>query len=533
MGMFLNRGPEGFVRALNSEIYVDKTDMIAFLNKKINTEQSGICVSRPRRFGKSITASMVAAYYGAGCDASALFEGRKLSYFGDWKKHMNRYQVIQMDIADIRSRSETPEESLDYIENNILRELDQAFPDIIDLEEDELVTALFKIYDAAREKFVIIIDEWDCFFRDEKSNERVQKRYINLLRGLFKGDRSKSFLALGYMTGILPIKKYNSESALNNFYEYTMTSPEKLEKYVGFLENEVKELCEIYHQDYDRLKEWYDGYSFAEEKHIYGPNSVVKALLSGSFKSYWSQTVAFNSLTEYITMNFDGLKDSIIRLLGGKRQQIRIAGYENDMTSFKNKDDVLTILIHLGYLAYDEKNEEVYIPNKEVRVFFENAISSTGWDELLSCIELSEELLEATLDGEEEEVAEAIEECHMKNISIIKYNDENSLSCVLSLAYYSARKDFHIIRELPAGRGFADLVFEPKPGVDKPALIMELKWKQDADTAIRQIKENKYIKALDGYRGKVMLVGISYEKKKRNEGYKKHTCRIEEAAYGK
>lgn len=556
MGMFLNRGSEGFQRTLNSEIYVDKTDMISFCNKMINTEQSCLSVSRPRRFGKSITANMLAAYYETGIDSAPLFEGRKLSRLMqstkngkiiekscleensisnskkewipyDWKVHMNRYQVIRMDIADVVTEQGTPEKALDFIEATIKLELNQKFPGIFNWEKDGLVTALFRIYDAIKEQFVIIIDEWDYFFRDERSSEEVQRHYIDLLRGLFKGDRSRSFLALGYITGILPIKKYNSESALNNFNEYTMTSPERLAEYVGFSESEVKKLCEIYQADYEKLKEWYDGYSFFRGKHIYGPNSVVKAISSGEYKSYWSQTVAFNSLTRYITMNFDGLKDSITALLGGSRQAVEIGSYENDMSSFKNKDDILTALIHLGYLAYDENTQEVYIPNKEVRYSFERAIMQTGWDDLISCIRNSEELLAATLDGDEKEVAAAIEDCHMKNTSIIKYNDENSLSCVLTLAYYSAKKDYVITRELPAGRGFADLVFLPKQGVDSPALVMELKWNEDADTAIRQIKDNHYPEALYGYHGKVLLVGISYEKRKRFEGYKKHTCRIE------
>lgn len=402
MGMFLNRGSDGFQRTLNSEIYVDKTVMISFCNKMINTEQSCLSVSRPRRFGKSITANMLAAYYEAGIDSAPLFEGRKLSRLMqstkngeiieksrmeensnnsenvwipyDWKVHMNRYQVIRVDIADVLTEQGTPEKALDFIEETIKLELNQKFPGIFNREKDGLVTALFRIYDAFKEQFVIIIDEWDCFFRDERSSEEVQRRYIDLLRGLFKGDRSRSFLALGYITGILPIKKYNSESALNNFNEYTMTSPERLAEYVGFSESEVKKLCEIYQADYEKLKEWYDGYSFFRGKHIYGPNSVVKAIRSGEYKSYWSQTVAFNSLTRYITMNFDGLKDSITALLGGSRQAVETGSYENDMTSFKNKDDILTALIHLGYLAYDENTQEVYIPNKEVQYTLEQQL---------------------------------------------------------------------------------------------------------------------------------------------------------------
>lgn len=228
-------------------------------------------------------------------------------------------------------------------------------------------------------QFVIIIDEWDAFFRDEKNNHQIEKRYVDLLRGLFKGNRSKSFIALAYITGILPIKKYNSESALNNFREYTMLSPKKLKKYIGFNEDEVSELCKEYDMDYDEVCAWYDGYSFSGNEHVFGPNSVVQAMLDGNCENYWSQTVAFNSLATYITMNFDGLKDAIIDMMAGVPAKVDVLSYQNDMTSFKSKDDVMTLLIHLGYLCYDAEAETAYIPNKEVRQIFERSLKTMGW----------------------------------------------------------------------------------------------------------------------------------------------------------
>jgi hypothetical protein len=376
---------------------------------------------------------------------------------------------------------------------------------------------------------VIIIDEWDCLFRDEKSNAKVQERYINLLRSLFKGNRSKKFTVLAYITGILPIKKYSSESALNNFTEYTMTSPKRLAKYIGFTEDEVKKLCDEYDMDYDEVISWYDGYSFKNAPHICGPNSVAKAMLEGTCENYWSQTVAYNSLVTYITMNFDGLRDAIVTMLSGQRVKIDIFSYENDMTSFKDKDDVLTALIHLGYVAFDTETEEGYIPNYEVRQIFERTLKATGWDEVVRAVNNSERLLEDTLVGDVEEVAARIDECHMENTSILRYNDENSLASCIALAYYTARKYYTIIRELPAGRGFADMVYVPKRGVDKPAMIIELKWNKKVETAIDQIKKNEYIKALDGYRGEVLLVGISY--KKDCTDAKRHSCVIERVEY--
>ena len=525
MGIFLNRGNAEFVKVLNSEIYVDKTDILHFFNKVLDTEQQYICVSRPRRFGKSITANTIAAYFEKGCDSRPLFAGKKLSQYENWDCNLNKYDVIRIDLADIRATQETPEETLDYIEQEIVKELDKNFPNIVELNKNDIVDALAKINDQTGAKFVIIIDEWDCLFRDDKANSKVQERYINLLRGLFKGNRSKKFTVLAYLTGILPIKKYSSESALNNFYEYTMTSPESLAKYIGFTEDEVQGLCQEYHMDYDAIMEWYDGYSFGAAAHICGPNSVVRAMKSGSCKNYWSQTVAYNSLVHYITMNFDGLRDAIVAILGGHRVKVKIRTYENDMTSFKRKDDVLTALLHLGYLAFDEKTEEAYLPNKEVRMCFEDTLEDTGWTNVIHAMEQSECLLRATLAGDEEKVAEQLDICHRENTSILNYNDENALASCITLAYYTARNDYTIIREMPAGYGFADMVFVPLPGSNKPAMVVELKWYKKCETALDQIREKKYMEALKGYKGKVLLVGISYEKRSEN---KEHVCQMEE-----
>jgi hypothetical protein len=307
-----------------------------------------------------------------------------------------------------------------------------------------------------------------------------------------------------------------------------MTSPKRLAKYIGFTEDEVKKLCQDYNMNYSEVMNWYDGYSFKNAPHICGPNSVAKAVLEGECENYWSETVAYNSLITYITMNFDGLRDAIVEALSGNRIKVKVRTYENDMTSFKRKDDVLTALIHLGYLAYDLDREEAYIPNKEVRMCFEDTLEDTGWDEVIQAINNSERLLLDTLAGDEEEVAKKLDECHMQNTSILKYNDENSLASCISLAYYTARKEYTIIRELPTGYGFADMVFVPKPGVAKPAMIVELKWNKKAETAITQIKEKQYIKSLENYKGEVVLVGISYEKKGED---KKHTCIIEYINY--
>jgi hypothetical protein len=331
-----------------------------------------------------------------------------------------------------------------------------------------------------------------------------------------------SFTALAYITGILPIKRYNSESALNNFYEFTMTAPDTITKYIGFTEDEVKGLCDKYGMDFDEMKRWYDGYNL-NGIHVYNPKSVTEAIQRRNYANYWSNTVAFESLKEYICMNFEGLKDDIINVLSGGTCRVNTLDFENDLTSIDSRDAVLTVLIHLGYLSYDSIKQEAHIPNEEVRSVLALTITKTDWTPVINALKRSERLLKLTWAGEAEEVAEYISQVHMENTSILQYNDENSLSCVITLAYYNAINDYTIIREMPAGLGFADIVYIPKGGSDKPAMVVELKYNQKAKTAIGQIKAKQYPKSLEKYKGNLLLVGINYDKET-----KEHTCEIEE-----
>lgn len=394
------------------------------------------------------------------------------------------------------------------------------YPSIIDTTESSLVSALEKIFLNTKSGFVFIIDEWDCLFREKQSDTDAQTVYLDFLRMLLK---DKPYVKLAYMTGILPIKKYGTHSALNMFDEYSMTAPDRLAQYVGFTEDEVKNLCETYHVDFGETKHWYDGYCFENDLHIYSPKSVVDAMRRNRFDSYWTQTETYEALKIYISMNFDGLRDAIVQMLVGNHCRLNPRTFQNDMTSFRSKDDVLTLLVHLGYLAYDISEKTVSIPNLEVEAEFTNAIEGAGWDNVINAIHSSEALLAATLRGDCAAVAHGIDLVHMESTSILTYNDENSLSCVISLAYYSARNYYTMIRELPAGKGFADIVFLPhKKAADKPAMIIELKWDKSAEGAIDQIKQKQYAESLKNYAGEILLVGINYDK-----ASKEHHCVIE------
>lgn len=288
MGLYVDRGNESFKIALNSKIYIDKTGLLKYTNEVIGTEQNRICVSRPRRFGKSMAADMISAYYDKSCDSKELFDRYCISKAKDYVKHLNQYRVIHLDITMFTTQEKTVSITTS-IHEQITEELRSIYPGVLDESDRNLPYALAQINDVTGDRFVVIIDEWDAIFRESRYNTQAQKEYVDLLRGLFKSDLSKRFIALAYMTGILPIKKYNSESALNNFDEFTMTSPAMLAEYVGFTEEEVKGLCKEYGMDFEEARCWYDGYAFPRISHVYSPNSVVKAMLRGGVQQLLDQ----------------------------------------------------------------------------------------------------------------------------------------------------------------------------------------------------------------------------------------------------
>lgn len=523
MGVYLNPGNQAFRQALRSEIYVDKSDLISYTNQVMETERKNLCVSRPRRFGKSMAANMLCAYYCMGCDSELLFGGLKIAEAPSFREHLNRYNVLLLNMQQFIRGAGKPENFVDYLEQKVLGEVKEVYGSVIGESERHLSGALASVYARNQEPeagFLFIIDEWDCIFREMRADETVQKAYLDFLRDLLK---DRTYVKLAYMTGILPIKKYGTHSALNIFDEFSMTDPGRLTSYVGFTEEEVQRLCGKYDMDFEDAKQWYDGYVFEQDRHIYNPKSIVDAMYNGKFRSYWTRTETYEALRHYMDMNFDGLRDSIVFMVGGGSCRINPEKFQNDMTSFGSRDDVLTLLVHLGYLAFDETAQSVSIPNMEIAGEFRNAIDgSGGWEQLAAALNRSGHLLEATLRGEEETVAAAIDAVHMEEVSVLAYHDENSLSCVITLAYFSARKDYILIREFPTGKGFADIVFLPRKNVSKPAMVVELKWDRTAEGAIRQIRDKKYVETLKKYTGDILLVGISYRKKSG-----RHQCVIE------
>ncbi len=525
MGRFVNPDNSAFQVALNSEIYVDKTGLLEYTNSVLDTPEGYICNSRPRRFGKSYAANMLAAYYSKGCDSENMFSGLEISKSSDFKLHLNRYDVIHMDIQWFVSNCNDVNTVITFITNSVLDELREIYPCLSRQLVVTLPDALSRIKDKTGQKFVIIIDEWDVLIRDESANRKVQEEYINFLRGMFKGTEPTKYIQLAYLTGILPIRKEKTQSALNNFDEITMLQAGKMAPYIGFTEKEVKQLCETYHQDYPKVKHWYDGY-LLDGYQVYNPKAVVSVILKGDFRSYWSQTGSYEAVVPLISMDFEGLKTAIIEMLSGTEVKVKTAAFRNDPATIRSRDEVLTYLIHLGYLGYNQKYQTAFVPNEEIRQELISAVESVKWDEMLTFWRESDKLLEATLDMDEKTVAEQIEKIHSEYASVIQYHNENALSSVLSVAYLSAMQYyFKPLRELPTGRGFADFVFLPKPEYrnDYPALVVELKWNRNVKTALQQIKEKKYPDSIRNYTGNILLIGISYDK-----GSKDHQCLIEE-----
>ena len=527
MALYLNVGNESFQESLNSLIYVDKSPLIEILNKSIKTKNKYFCLSRPRRFGKSVTAQMICSYYAKGQDCSPLFDDLKIASFDDYKKHLNQYDAISINISDEFSRASHNVKSMtDILTKSIVRELKEEYPNCVISSPEFLDLTLQEVYNYSKVPFVFVIDEWDCIMREKKEDPDSLKQYLEWLKAIFK---DKPYVGLAYMTGILPVKKYGSHSALNMFTEYSMTEPLNLGQYIGFTENEVKDICKQHDVAFNQMQQWYDGYSFKDVPHIYNPNSVVNAATYKKFISYWTKTETFESLQEYIDMNMEGLRDDIVKLIAGEDVIVDVSTFSNDMVTFHSKDDVLTLLIHLGYLAIKGSTNLgviVHIPNEEIKLEFKTCVKNNNrYAGVYDLIKNTDVLLNDIWSLNSEAVAKIFDEAHQDHTSILTYNNENSLANVIAISLFlSTTNTYNVVRELPTGKGYADLVYLPKSGVNKPALLIELKFDKSAQTAITQIKEKNYLQFFKDYKGEVLLVGINYSK-----DTKTHQCIIERA----
>ncbi len=524
MGVFLNPGAGMLRRGRNSNPYVDKSMLIAHLNSVVNTEHLYMCVSRPRRFGKSMAANMVSAYYDRTVDGAAEFAGLAIACDPSFDRQRNSYDVLKLNMQEFWSSTGRVDKLVARINTLVCRELEMTYPDAMFLDPGFLPQSMNDVYAQTGRQFVIVIDEWDCIMRESAEDHDAQKAYLDFLRAWLK---DQPFVALAYMTGILPVKKYGSHSALNMFDEFSMVDPLEMAPYMGFTSDEVAALCQEWGRDLNECKAWYDGYHLPGAGEVYAPRSVVRAMMTGEFSSYWTQTETFEALRKYIDMDLDGLHGKVVELVGGGRVEVNTQTYSNDMTTLNSADDVLTLLIHLGYLAYDKGTREAFVPNREVAGEYANATQDEGWSEVARSIAASEKLLRALLAGDAEAVAAGVEQAHSDAASIIAYNHEEDLACTLRLAFYSAMRRYRLVREAPAGKGYADLLMVPlKSSGDIPGVVVELKWGASAQGAIAQMRERDYAAAFRGTSAehRTILCGIAYDPKT-----KRHTCTIERA----
>ena len=505
MSQFIDYGNIDFEGTTKSN-FVDKSGLIEFLNSAIDTRNRFICVSRPRRFGKSVAAQMAYAYYDRSCNSSKLFEGLEITMSPDYQTHLNKYPTIFIDWN--RFANIPKNEILKVAQKHFVKDLKESYPFLE--EQDNFSDALVEINQKTGDRFILIIDEWDMLVRDVEQD--VQDEYVNFLRAMFKSNNANKLFLLVYMTGILPIIKIKTQSALNNFVEFSIVNPGNTAKYYGFTEQEVAALCKDSDMDFALMKHAYDGYIIGREKSMFNPNSVMQSILFRNYDSYWSKTASFMAIETYLHIDADNVRSKIIEMMSGGTEVIEPASFRNDMKNIQTSDDVMTLLVHLGYLSYEPETQRVRIPNTEVAIEFKNAVSVVGWGELSKSVGASLRLLEDTINLKKDKIARAFDDYHFEASSILEFNDENSMRCAIILAYYAAKPFYNIFHELPTGKGFADIVFIPLPNSQRPAIVVELKYDQSADTAISQIKRKEYPKSLKGFSKQIILCGINYNK---------------------
>ena len=526
MGMYVNPGNAGFTGIVSDE-YVDKTGLIALVNSVIGTPRKLVCSTRPRRFGKTFAAESLVAYYTCGADSRALFEELEISRDPSFEEHLNAYNVVHLDMTAFRGAGDVAQAVTERLIEDMRREL----PDVT-LRTGAIELALADFVAATDRKFVFVIDEWDAPLRERRS-KASQEDWVYFLRLLFKNATfTADAIAACYMTGILPIVRYGTQSALSDFDEFTVLSPGAYAPYVGLTEAEVEGLARRHGMDMAELRRWYDGYELpyvdkeSRTRRIvraYAPYSVMRACQRGAVGPYWTSSEAFSSLLTYIDLDFDGLQQSVVQALGGADVRVDTHSFENSIHDVVNRDDALTLLCHLGYLCYDLSTSTAHVPNEEVRAELRQAVAQSRHAEVARIVRESQALLEATWDMDEDAVAEALSHAHDNGCAPAFYNNEQALRAVVKSAYIAAADHYATVEELPSGRGLADVVYLPRRGDSAPALVVELKWDRSPEAAVAQVRDRDYPAVLRRFGGPVLLVGVTYERKS-----KRHVCRIEE-----
>lgn len=534
MSMFLNCFTvyDRYRAVLNSPYFVDKTLLLEELIPLLCQEQRFVCITRPRRFGKTVMANMIGAFFQKGADSCDIFDNLLIAGKEDYKNHLNRHNVIFIDFSEMPENCSSYSQYISRILSGLKQDLSNAFPELDIDKEKSVWDILTAVFEKNGQKFIFIMDEWDAVFHMSFITEDNRKEYLQFLKLLLK---SKSYVELAYITGILPIAKYSSGSELNMFQEYDMATKIRYSEYFGFLDSEIDMLYERYTKNTvnpritrQELKEWYDGYHTASGERLYNPRSVVCALSDGQLASYWTSSGPYDEIFYYIRNDLEHIRDDLALMVCGESVDARIGEFAAFSMDLKTKNQIYSAMVVYGLLTYDDGR--VLIPNRELMLKYDELLQtedSLGYVYRLAA--RSEQMLKATLAGDTDTMAEVLEYAHDTEIPVLSYNHETELAAVVNLVYLAARDRYRVEREDKAGKGFVDFIFYPLRRND-PCMILELKVDHTPEEAIHQIKEKKYISRFSGklgelpqYTGRILAVGVGYKKKT-----KQHLCAVEE-----
>lgn len=511
--------------------FVDKTKMLEELFPLVQTGNNHVCITRPRRFGKTVAANMIAAFFSKGCNAGDIFDTLRIAESDGYEEYRNRFPVIHISFHELDRACSSYGDYIGRIEKRLIRDIRKEYPEADIEETDSAADTLLDLYAQEEEaRFVFVFDEWDFIFHQNFITEQDKKEYLLFLRNLLK---DRPYVRLAYMTGILPIAKYSSGSELNMFSEFTMASEERFSEYFGFTEQEVDLLFERYQKQKKQpeqvtregLKSWYDGYHTKAGERLYNPRSVVLSLSNNNLGNYWTSSGPYDEIFYYIQNNVDAVRDDLVLMVSGTAVPAKIWEYAATAQELKTKEQILSAMVVYGFLSYE--NGMVSIPNKELMDQFADMLKrEASFGYVYRLAKESEKMLQATLLGDTKTMEQILEQTHDMETPILSYNHETELSAVVNLAYLSARDYYRVEREEKAGKGFVDFIFYPEMPSAKDGIILELKVDHSPEEAIAQIREKNYAVRFDGKilpNGRILLVGISYDREK-----KIHHCKVEE-----
>lgn len=533
MGYYLNSSKmfSLYESEVRKPYFVDKSKILNELVPLVEQGNNHICITRPRRFGKSVMAAMIGAFFSRGCESGEIFDSLNIADNVNYHSHLNQHDVIYIDFSEAANISRNYNDFITRIEKILSRDLHKAFRNVDFWENASLTEKLRIVHEETKTSFIFVFDEWDCIFHKKYITEDDRENFINFLASLTKGT---GYVSLTYMTGVLPIAKYSSGSSINHFMEYTMAVQPKYSEYFGFSDEEVDMLYARYLKkepepviEREDLRIWYDGYFTAGGRKLYNPRSVILALSNNCLASYWTTTGPYSEISAYIVNDIDGIKKDVALMTAGEAVKSNVEEFAATAMQLSTKDEIFSAMVVYGFLNYE--NGKVHIPNKELMDEFAKTIrkeKSLGY--IYNLANTSERMLRATLDGDTKTMEEILQFAHDTETPLLDYNNETELTAIVNLVYLAARDRYYVERECKAGKGYADFIFYPIQANDD-GIILELKVDDTPEAAIRQIRERNYVLKFQGkiaenrhHIGRILLAGIGYSKKK-----KEHHCKVE------